>query len=416
MNTNSNPNTPTQFGRILLVTSNFPRWANDSTTPFVFHLARDLQKLGWRIDVLAPHAKGTAVREIMDGVRVERFRYMWPSALETVCYQGGALINLRERKSNYFKLPALVASEWFAIAKRLIHGKYDLLNSHWILPQGFTGTLAARPLGVPHVITVHGSDIFALRSRLITPFKRFALKKADTVTVNSSATEKAVKEIVPNIKKLYRIPMGVSVKSSPPSPSPIELREQYRRGQGPLLIFVGRVVKEKGVEDLIRAMALLVPHFPDVSALIVGEGQDRPELEVLAKSLGLTDCIIFCGWISPELVPNYLSAGDIFIGPSWIEAQGLSIIEAMLAQTPVIASRVGGIVDIVEDKITGLLVNKCAPAEIAEAIEKIIYDPELAQRIRTNGRKKAETEFSREASAIAFSELFLRTIQESKRR
>ena len=326
------------------------------------------------------------------------------------------MINLRERKSNYFKLPALVASEWFAIAKRLIHGKYDLLNSHWILPQGFTGTLAARPLGVPHVITVHGSDIFALRSRLITPFKRFALKKADTVTVNSSATEKAVKEIVPNIKKLYRIPMGVSVKSSPPSPSPIELREQYRRGQGPLLIFVGRVVKEKGVEDLIRAMALLVPHFPDVSALIVGEGQDRPELEVLAKSLGLTDCIIFCGWISPELVPNYLSAGDIFIGPSWIEAQGLSIIEAMLAQTPVIASRVGGIVDIVEDRETGLLVNKNSPKEIAEAVEKLIHDPDLAQRLRTQGRKKAETGFSREVSAIAFSELFLRTIQESKRR
>jgi glycosyltransferase involved in cell wall biosynthesis len=197
----------------------------------------------------------------MGGVRVERFRYMWPSALETICYQGGALINLREKKSNYFKLPVLVISEGLAIAKRLIRGKYDLLNSHWILPQGFTGTLAARPLGVPHAITVHGSDIFDLRSRLITPFKRFALNKADAVTVNSSATEKAVIELVPNLEKLYRIPMGVSVKSSPPSPSPIELREKYRRGQGPLLVFVGRVVKEKGVEDLIRAMALLVPHF-----------------------------------------------------------------------------------------------------------------------------------------------------------
>jgi glycosyltransferase involved in cell wall biosynthesis len=92
------------------------------------------------------------------------------------------------------------------------------------------------------------------------------------------------------------------------------------------------------------------------------------------------------------------------------------MLEAMLAQTPVITTCVGGIVDIVEDGETGLLVNKNSPKEIAEAVEKLIHDPDLAQRLRTQGRKKAETRFSREVSAIAFSELFLRTIQESKRR
>ena len=79
-------------GRILCLTSNFPRWEGDSTTPFVLHLAQDLQALGWRVDVLAPHAPGAAVRETLGGVRVERFRYLWPERLETVCYRGGALI------------------------------------------------------------------------------------------------------------------------------------------------------------------------------------------------------------------------------------------------------------------------------------------------------------------------------------
>lgn len=83
------------FGRILVVTSNFPRWQGDSTTPFVLHLAQDLQNLGWHVDVLAPHSPGSARREVIEGVTAERFRYLWPTRLQTVCYQGGALINLR---------------------------------------------------------------------------------------------------------------------------------------------------------------------------------------------------------------------------------------------------------------------------------------------------------------------------------
>lgn len=76
--------------RILCVTSNFPRWAGDSTTPFVLHLAQDLQEYGWTVDVLAPHAPGAAKKEELGGVSVKRFRYFWPEASENICYQGGA--------------------------------------------------------------------------------------------------------------------------------------------------------------------------------------------------------------------------------------------------------------------------------------------------------------------------------------
>jgi phosphatidylinositol alpha-1,6-mannosyltransferase len=150
-------------GRILCVTSNFPRWTGDSTTPFVLHLAQDLQQLGWHIDILAPHAEGTALRETLGGVQVERFRYLWPSSLETVCYQGGALINLRKNRTNYLKLPALISSECLNLFLRLKGGKYDLLHSHWILPQGFTGILTAGLLRIPHVTTVHGGDVLVCK-------------------------------------------------------------------------------------------------------------------------------------------------------------------------------------------------------------------------------------------------------------
>jgi phosphatidylinositol alpha-1,6-mannosyltransferase len=404
-------------GRILCVTSNFPRWTGDSTTPFVLHLAQDLQQLGWQIDILAPHAEGTALRETLGGVQVERFRYLWPSSLETVCYQGGALINLRKNRANYLKLPALISSECLNLFLRLKGGKYDLLHSHWILPQGFTGILTAGLLRIPHVTTVHGGDVFGLQGTLLTQFKRFTLRHTDVVTVNSSITKKAVNEITPDLHELHLIPMGVTTHEVATSPSSEELRKLYRRGSGPLLLFVGRLVEEKGVEDLIRAVAILVPRFPDITVLIIGEGQDRPYLEGITQTLGLSDRVIFTGWVKPDVVSAYLAAGDIFVGPSreasdgWIEAQGLTVIEAMVAKTPVISTRVGGIVDSVRHEETGLLVNERSPVEIAKAIDRLVREPFLADHLREQGYKLAVNKFSRTSSAESFSALFDRMIQ-----
>ena len=397
-------------GRVLCVTSTFPRWQGDSTTPFILHLAQNLQELGWRVDVLAPHAPGAALREAIGGVRVERFPYLWPSRLETVCYQGGALVNLRGNPSNVLKLPALVFCEWAGLARRLLRRNYDVLHSHWILPQGFTGVLAARPLHIPHLLTVHGGDVFALRGRFLAGFKKFALRHADAVTVNSAATRNAVTAIAPRLAALYTLPMGVA--ETRPDPAVVAgLRSRHRRDKGPLLVFVGRLVYEKGVDDLIHAVAALAPRSPDVTAVIVGEGQDQARLEKMVRDLGVADRIAFAGWVAPEQVPNYLAAADAFVGPSkrapdgWIEAQGLAFIEAMLAGTPVIATRLGGIPDAVKHEETGLLVSEGAPHEIAAAVERLVREPRLAQHLAEAGHRLAQSKFTRGAAAGAFSEL-----------
>lgn len=400
-------------GRILCMTSNFPRWAGDSTTPFVLHLAEDLKALGWEIDVLAPHAPGCARAETIEGIAVRRFQYLWPERLQTVCYQGGALINLRKNRANKFKLPALIASEWAHCLAGLARGRYDLLHSHWILPQGFVGALAAKPLRVPHVLTVHGGDIFGLRGKLLTRFKRFSLCNADVVTVNSSVTRQAVSEVAGDIR-LEQIPMGVATDCVANPAIVAQLRAAHRQGAGPLLIFVGRLVDEKGVEDVIRAVALLRASLPDTRALIVGDGQDRAALEQLAAELGVAERIVFTGWVDPKDLASYFGAGDIFIGPSrrssdgWIEAQGLTFIEAMLQKIPVVATRSGGIVDSVMHEQTGLLVDERAPAQIAVAVERLQHEPALRAQLIEAADRHAREKFSRAASAQRFSDLFER--------
>jgi len=402
-----------KHNKILCLTSNFPRWQGDSTTPFVLNLARELQKLGWQVDVLAPHAPGCAKREKLQGVQVERFQYFWPKSQQSICYQGGALINLRNNKSNYAKLPAFVLAQTTALLRKLSSGPYDLIHSHWLLPQGFVGALGARLARIAHVVTIHGGDVFGLRQKVFLPFKKLALKGAHAVTVNSSATEKAVKSIAPDLGSIHRIPMGIDISGgSRTDDQVLEIREKYRKGHGPLIIFAGRIVEEKGIEDLIRAMPVILKECPDASALIAGEGQDRAAMEDLSRELGFADRVFFTGWIDPELMPAYLAAADVFAGPSrrasdgWIEAQGLAFLEAMAVGTPVVATRSGGIVDAVVHEQTGLLVDERSPDQVAEAITRLHADQELARNLAAQGRKLVEKSYSRQVCAARFSDLF----------
>lgn len=406
--------TRTADGEILLVTSSYPRWQGDATTPFVHHLAQDLRSIGWDVRVLAPHAPGAARDEVLDGVPVHRFRYLWPESLQTVCYDGGALVKLRTNRWNYLRIPFLVAAQWLAIVARLAGGDVALVHSHWLLPQGFTAALATRLFRRPHVATVHGSDIFALQGIVTRACKRFAIRQADVVTVNSTATQAAVGRLTAGSRELVRIPMGATVPATNDDVEAANLRAQFRRGDGPLLAFVGRLVTEKGVGDLLEAVRLLQTTMPDVTALIVGDGPERPRLEQQANDLGIRHRIQFCGWRAEDQIGQHLRAADIFVGPSRpaadgvLEAQGLALIEAMLAGLPVIATAIGGITDTIRHEQTGLAVRPGAPDEIAGAIQRLVGDPELAMRLTRAARELALQEFTREICARRFAGLYTR--------
>jgi len=404
------------LGRILFLSSNFPRWENDATTPFILDLAQDLQRLGWSIDVLVPHAPGAATDETIGGIHVERFRYFWPETQQTICYGGGALANLRNNPADKLKLPCLVMCEWAALRRRLRRGDYDLLHSHWILPQGFVAALAAPMAGIPHVATIHGSDVFALNNPILNRLKAFALRRADAVTANSSATRRAGLELAPDLARLQTIPMGVSDQRAPDPGRVASLRAQYRKKDGPLLLFAGRLVFEKGLDDLIVAMDVLTQSLPSSTALLIGDGPDRAALETELKRRGLDDRVGFAGWVPSDTLTDYYAAGDIIVAPSRFEAQGLAIAEAMLAGRAVIATDVGGVGDTVHHEQTGLLVRERSPDEIAAAVLRLHGDRDLALRLAAAGRAYVKANLMRSQTAAAFGELFKATLADRAQR
>lgn len=401
-------------GHVLFVTSSYPRWAGDATAPFLHNLARDIKALGWDVEVLAPHAPGASRNELLDGIPVRRFRYAWPERLESLFYEGGALPKLREKPVRGLLVPFLAVAQFVAVLAILVRRRRALVHSHWLIPQGLTAGIAATLLGRPHVATAHGSDVFALRGAVLRFAKRLTLRLADAVTANSEATRRAILDIGPPAvaQKIVSIPMGAGFDGEAPPAEVARLRAAFRRGQGPLLAFVGRLIPEKGAADLIDAVAQVATIRPDVTAVIVGDGPERAALEQQAARLGVESRVRLVGWIAPSAVQAYLAAADIFVGPSRPgpggveEAQGLAFAEAMLAARPIVATAIGGIPEAIRDGETGLLVPPGNSAAITHAVCRLAANPAWASSLGDAARRRAETEFMRAASAARFAELY----------
>jgi phosphatidylinositol alpha-1,6-mannosyltransferase len=237
------------------------------------------------------------------------------------------------------------------------------------------------------------------------------VRNVQALSVNSSATHLAALELGAAPERLHRIPMGAS-ENEPDLEGVADLRRKLRRAEGPLLGFVGRLVPEKGVEDLLEAVALLQVRRPDTSLVLVGDGSGRPHFEKRAKELGIGSRVTFAGAVPPRQVNDYLHCIDIFAGPSrrspegGVEAQGIVYAEAMLACRPVIATSSGGIADLVKQGETGILVSEFSPNQIADAVENMLTDPLRTAQMAEAGRRLAQSRYTRATSAAAFSSLY----------
>jgi len=170
--------------------------------------------------------------------------------------------------------------------------------------------------------------------------------------------------------------------------------------RGPVVGTFGRLVSQKGHETLVRALIDL----PGVTVVIVGEGPRRAFLEQLADHLGVRDRLILPGW--DDQARRYLPLFDVFVLPSRFEGFPLSILEAMLADVPVVASSVGSIAEAVEHKTTGLLVAPDDPEALAGALRLVLEDKALARRLAETARQRAEQLFTAEIMAAEYERVY----------
>lgn len=282
--------------------------------------------------------------------------------------------------------------------------KPDLVHLHYPghIAYFHLSTAATHP--APTLLTVH-TDFYGLRGDQSTLFGQ-TLRSAVWVTTVSDATLSDAIRTVPDIlSRSTVIHNGLDTPNLSPEPLPFD---------EPRILCLGRLVHEKGFDVAISSFALLVNRFPRAHLVIAGDGPVRTDLEEQTAALDLTDRVEFTGWISPEKVPELMNKATIVVIPSrYREPFGLVAIEGAQMARPVVATRIGGLSEVVVHQETGLLFENEDSIALAEAVAFLLNHPDTARRMGQAGRCRALEVFSLEKFIDAYDRLYLKLIEGS---
>lgn len=371
---------------LLVLASTYPRWSDDPEPGFVHELAKRLTDR-FRLIVLCPHAPGAKLTEVLDGVEVVRYRYA-PERLQSLVNDGGVVSNLRRAKWKYALVPGFILAQAWMAWRLCRRHRVDIVHAHWLVPQGLIAALLSRLPGrsIPFVVTSHGADLYALHGWALDSVKRFVGKKASLVTVVSSAMKKEILQIGVDASRCQVLPMGV------------DLKERFTCGQEGLrsdneLLFVGRLVKKKGLNVLLQAMPGILEVKPDVRMTVVGFGPEEARLRLQAKALGVDHAVDFIGPLPQAGLPALYRRATLFVAP-FMQAEdgdqeglGLVTIEAIACGCPVIVGDLPAIRDILDSPEDACM--RVPPGDsqaLCAAVLRVLADPDTANRVTENLR------------------------------
>jgi glycogen(starch) synthase len=277
----------------------------------------------------------------------------------------------------------------------------DVLHVHMADGSVFFHTLTAPAYTGPTVVTVH-SALAAAEAHPGTPLYR-VLTTADWVTGCSQSMLEQTWRVVPEIAPRSSVVLnGMDTSRIAVSPVPFD---------PPVVLLLSRLVQEKGIDVALHACVRVRRELPDVKVALAGDGPERDALVALIDELDLGSTVERLGGVPMHDVPALLERATVVVVPSrYEEPFGLVAVEAGLAGRPVVASRVGGLPEVVEDGRNGLLVPPDDPDALAAAVLTVLRDPGLAERLGAEGRVRAERDFGLDRHVTAYEELFLQLL------
>ena len=376
--------------RILHLVTAFPRDERDIIAPWLVELIKRQRAAGHDAQVFtaAYHGSGD---HLFAGIPVHRFRYFF-ARWEALTHDESAADRM-QRSLVYRLMPApYVIAGMFAVWRLCRRERFDIIHVHWPVPLALWGWAARRARRTPVVLTFYGIELRWVKRSLpfLKGFVRWICRWADRVVAISSETAREIRELVD-------VPVDVIPYTTPLSGNTAPRALASGDGKRLTILFVGRLVELKGLAYLIEAVGRLGGR---VTARIVaiGIGPQRDRLEALARDRKVD--VDFRNKVPDDELHQAFLTSDVLVLPSIIDARGdteglgVVLLDAMSYGIPAIASRVGGIPDIIEDGVSGLLVPPGDPQALANAIERVAGDPALAKRLADAGRARLRTHFS----------------------
>ena len=363
--------------RLLLITQDFPPDVGGVQT-YAYELARCLAERCEEVVVLAPaHADADAIDATLpcEVVRV-------PASADDFGFKVGPRILTMARQRGF---------------EAAFH----------VLWSSAPASVLVRPLGGPRLnfVAAHGRELLlepiAHRPMLHALYNRaraFAMRHADQFFPVSRYTRRLLREQGVPAERITVIHNGTDPAHFRPMDAQA-LRDELGLDHQRVVLTISRLVPRKGIDTVLRALPQVARHIPDVRYLIGGSGPDRDRLEALTHDLHLNDRVHFLGNIPREDLHRYYNACNVFVMPSredrpYVEGFGITFLEANACGKPVVGTRAGGIPDAVRDGETGLLVEPDDEADLADALLRLLCNPELARELGANGQRRVLKEAS----------------------
>jgi glycosyltransferase involved in cell wall biosynthesis len=379
--------------RVLMVAHSFPRTPDDVAGAFLWRLCEALVDRGHAVKVIAPADRGETGPPLLGRVEVRRVRYASPGA-ETLAYGGAMHAGAAKSPLAAVTFARLVLATRRAVDQECGDGSIHVVHAHWWVPGGIASAWADRH-GRPLVITLHGTDVRLART---IPGAwlgmRLMLRRANVVTaVSSYLADEAARM------------GGIRREGIPVTPMPLLGLESAGPAVGIPhgVVFVGRLTRQKGVSYLLEALAILKKQGLPLDLTIVGDGPERVALKAQALALGVP--VVFTGFVPPDQVPDQLAGKRVFVLPSIEEGLGLVVAEALAQGVPVVATRSGGIPDLLTEEGAGVLVPPADPPAMAAAIKQVVSDDSYLTEAVNAGRVLL-ARLSPAAAAATFEQVY----------
>ena len=284
-------------------------------------------------------------------------------------------------------------------------GSFDVIHAHdWLV--AYAAKTLKNSFGIPIVATIHATEagrnsgIHDETQRYINDTEWLLTYEATEVIVNSNFMKNDIQRSfgLP-FDKINVIPNGINLNNFVGIERDYDFRRQYAMDNEKIILYVGRLVYEKGIQHLIAAMPKILNHYHDSKLIIAGKGGMLDELKKEAYNLGLSNKVYFTGYLDSKKVQKMYKCADIAVFPSTYEPFGIVALEAMLAGVPTVVSDTGGLGEIVEHGIDGMKSYAGNPNSIADSVISLLYDHQLSNNVSKKAIQKVKNNFNWEKIA-----------------
>jgi glycosyltransferase involved in cell wall biosynthesis len=403
-------------------------------------LSKTLIRLGHEVFVLTIKFEDVATDETRDKIVIRRFKPLFPSRLA--------------------KTIQIDPYSLFESYKLIKEHQLDIIHAHEFMWMSLAPVLAANLLKVPVVATLHTywpicllnnlcyhhghvcrgydrqecslclaqrfSEIYGFRIppallrgivEAVMRSRKILLKGVDEFIVPAKKAAECLTTLGVKEEKIRLIPHGISLEEFTPKVAhctnlwkPLKISKDKK-----IILFVGNLIKVKGVDYLIRALPQILRRIPEAALVLVGDGPETGNLTRLVHRLKLTDEVIFAGKVEKSSLPQLYPLADVCVIPSLSEVAPYVALEAMAMKKPVVASRVGNLPELIAEK-TGILVNPEDSGSLAEAVIRLLSDRELRRKMGEAGRRHVERNHTVQIMASNIVNLYTHVIEKNGKR